>query len=265
MENNRGLRIAVVLLSLVVAIETAALIGLWRAKAKKPARPVVQVQGKIAIVLDDWGYSLNNLPLLQRVRAPLTLSILPGLAYSEGIAQEAHGAGREVILHLPMEPHERVNLEKHTILTSMGESEITGILDKDLSALRGASGISNHMGSLATEDARVMAIIFKDLKKRGMYFFDSFVTPRSVCKNLAQDMHLDFARRDIFIDNQSDPGYIRQQLLKLKADALLYGKAIGIGHDHSHTLEVLAQVIPEFKRQGIEFVFVSDLARQGRR
>ena len=260
MENNRFLKLAVGILTLIVVIETAALVGSWRAKIKKPVRPAAAL-GKIALVLDDWGYSLNNVELLRQVRVPLTLSVLPALSFSGRIVQEARGPARELILHLPMEPHEKGGLEKNTILTSMSETEIAAIVAEDLAPLSGVRGVNNHMGSRATEDVRVMTVVFKELKKRNMYFLDSYVTPRSVCKDLARQMHLEFARRDVFIDNQSDPVSIRQQLLKLKARALTYGFAIGIGHDRPHTLAVLAQMVPQFEQEGIQFVFVSDLVR----
>jgi hypothetical protein len=106
-----------------------------------------------------------------------------------------------------------------------------------------------------------MSIVFKQLKKKGMYFLDSFVSGNSVCLALARKMQVDFAKRDIFIDNQNDPDDIKSQIFKLKLKARIYGQAIGIGHDHKITLDVLKEVMPELEKQGYKFVFLSELVR----
>ena len=73
------------------------------------AMPVfAQPPARIAIIIDDLG---NNRMLgLQAVALPgaLTYSILPQLPYSERLAHAAHAAGKEVMLHLPMQSVLRV-------------------------------------------------------------------------------------------------------------------------------------------------------------
>jgi polysaccharide deacetylase 2 family uncharacterized protein YibQ len=118
------------------------------------------------------------------------------------------------------------------------------------------------MGSKVTRDKRIMAIVFKELKKRGLYFLDSFVIPESICADLADKMQIPFAERDIFLDTKKkEYEYIKKQVSKLKAKANLEGQAIGIGHDHKVTLEVLAELMPEIEKEGYKFVFVSELVR----
>ncbi len=223
--------------------------------------PVAAFRGKIAIVIDDWGYNLNNIKMLDRIHVPLTCSVLPNLGYSQAVINELHVRGVETILHLPMEPHEKFRLEQDTVLVSMTEPEIRDIVERDIDNLKLVKGVSNHMGSLATEDNRTMDVIFSVLKKRGLYFLDSVVTPQSGCAKLAKERGLCFAKRDIFLDNVEDPAYIRRQVNKLKMKASSYGQAIGIGHDRQLTLEVLAEVIPELKKEGYRFVLVSELAK----
>lgn len=225
--------------------------------AKKTA--TVETKGRIAIVLDDWGYNLNNLERLEAVKYPLTLAVLPNLPYSVRFAKEAGKKNFEVILHLPEEPRENLSLEKDTIMTAMTAEEIIRILKEDLTSVYSAKGVSNHMGSKATEDPRTTGIIFKELKRRHLYFLDSFVSASSVCEDLAAKTGLAFAVRDVFLDNQEDPAYIRGQVYKLKSRARFFGQAIGIGHDRQETLQVLKEVMPEIEKEGYKFVFVSDL------
>lgn len=261
---------AVFVLALLAFIEAMCIAHLLMrpTKAKKaPAPPVPSAQlkpapkGSIAIVIDDWGYNLNNLAALERIKVPLTAAVLPNLPYSAEISRQLHSRGFEIILHLPMEPRQEQSLEEDTVRTSMDEAQIRRILARDLENLGFAKGVSNHMGSRATEDARTMSAVFRELKDRGLYFFDSLVSARSVCPALARKTGLRFAKRDVFLDNQQDRDYIRGQVEKLKARARLNGKAIGIGHDRRLTLEVLQVLIPQLQKEGYRFVFVSDLAR----
>jgi polysaccharide deacetylase 2 family uncharacterized protein YibQ len=105
-------------------------------------------------------------------------------------------------------------------------------------------------------------VLFNELNKKHLYFLDSFVTPDSVCEALAGKLNIPFARRDVFLDNQTDPEYIRGQVHKLKTLALERGWAIGIGHDRKNTIEVLKEEMPKMEKDGCKFVFVSELLKQ---
>lgn len=251
----------ILILSVLVIIESVFIIHLWISRPKRLPKIPAAIKGKIAIVIDDWGYNLNNLHILEQIKYPLTVSVLSDLNYSQIIAEELHRRGLEIILHLPMEPYEKVRLEQNTIMTYMDEPTIKSIIDRDLANVPHVLGVSNHMGSKATEDLNTMGIIFKELTKRHLYFLDSLVSSKSICSDLANKMHLLFAKRDIFLDNKEEPEYIRKQIYKLKIKAKVYGQAIGIGHDRAITLDVLKDVMPELEKEGYRFVFVSELVR----
>lgn len=266
MNKNERLKITVWILAALAVIEAFILVTIWvsRPKPKKvlPPIPVPTVTvGKIAIVLDDWGYNLNNLHTLREIKAPLTLSVLPNLGYSRKIAEEGNSLGFEVILHLPCQPNETRALEKNTILTSMDNQTIRSIVNQDLDDIVYAKGLSNHMGSKVTEDRRVMGIILGELKNRHLYFLDSWVSPNTVGLEVARQMKLKAGRRDVFLDNKEEPEYIKAQLYKLMKKAKAYGQAIGIGHDRKVTLEVLQEAIPEMENKGFKIVPVSELVK----
>lgn len=259
MRGYRNYKIAIWILSLLVVIESILLIRLLSGRPKKILKVPLPIKGKIAIVIDDWGYNLDNLVLLSQIRYPLTASILPNIAYSKTVALELHKNGSQIILHLPLEPHEKFRLEQNTILVSMDEATIRNIIQKDLANVPYALGVSNHMGSKATEDLRTTRIVFKELKRRKLYFLDSVVSSKSVASGVARQEHISFAKRDVFLDNEEEPEYIKRQIYKLKTKAEAYGRAIGIGHDRRITLEVLREVMPQLEKEGFKFVFVSDL------
>lgn len=263
-KKEKRYRIIIAVLLGVVAVQAVMLLRGRPAKEPKEIAvvpPPVVIKGRIAIVLDDWGYNLRNLQTLSKIKYPLTLSVLPNLSYSRQIAEKAHRLGFEIILHLPMEPMEKFRLEKDTILTNMDARQITAILDKDLAAVPYCRGVSNHMGSRATGDIRTMKIVFGELKKRRLFFLDSLVSSRSVCSELAGQMDLPFAKRDIFLDNEEDARYISRQLQKLKSRARTQGKAIGIGHDRPVTLAVLKEELPKLEKEGYKIVFVSQMEK----
>lgn len=225
-----------------------------------PVVPPLHAKGKIAIVIDDWGYTLATLPIAGEIKYTLTAAVLPHLAHSREVARRLHEIGHEVILHLPMEPQEKRTMEKNSILTSLAESTIRTIVAGDLDDLVYARGVSNHQGSAATADTRTMRIVFSELKKRRLFFLDSYVSSDSVGKPVAADTGIPYARRDVFIDNRLEAGYIKGRIELLKKKAARRGYAVGIGHDRKVTLDVLREVMPQMAQEGFELVPVSELA-----
>ncbi len=250
--------IILALVFLLVVFLAVILTPLYK-KATPKIKPVVK--GRIAIVLDDWGYHLDNLDIAGGIKQRLTCAVLPGLKNSRKASQRLHKSGFEVILHLPMQPKGNIRLEKDTIALNMSRQEVLRILNKDLTEILFAKGVSNHMGSRLTEDINQSSVIMLEVKKHSLYFLDSFVTAKSVCAPLAKKIGLRFARRDIFLDNRDDPEYIKAQLKSLKNLARTHGVAIGIGHDRKNTIIVLKEMLPQLEKEGYKFVFVSEIAK----
>lgn len=250
-------------------VKTAEKLPMAPPKAVKPVpdvgekpRPVLVV-GKIALIIDDWGYSLKNKSIIMDNDYRLTVAILPFQEYSQEVAELAHLHGKEVIIHMPMEPlhKEQVGLETNTLLTTMSASKITHILDESFSEIPYAKGINNHMGSQATGDRRMMRIVLGYLKGHNLFFVDSMTAPESVSRSVAKPLRVKFASRDVFIDNDTDRVSIREQLLKLAHLARQNGVAVGIGHDHPNTSAILKEMIPLLQEQGYEFIGISDAVK----
>jgi hypothetical protein len=218
---------------------------------------------KIAIVIDDWGYSKNNCSFFEEINLPFDAAILPNLPYSKEIAQLAKKSGKEVMLHLPLEPisEDKIRLEADTITTAMNSDKVREILLLDLKSVPFVRGISNHMGSKATTDKRLMTIIFREMKRKNLFFLDSFVTDKTIVNTLAKTMKIPVAKRAVFIDNDLNSDYILKQLVLLANKAKQNGSAIGIGHERILTLKVLKDYLPKLKKMGFEFVYVSELVK----
>ena len=225
----------------------------------RPAR-LKSTGPKIAIVLDDFGYNVNNIDALFEINSPLTISVLPNLPYSKRIAKQAGKHNFEVMLHLPLEPYgDNVNLEQGTIMVDMPPQEVNNLLVKAIESVPGLKGVSNHMGSKAIEDRNLMQELFKELNKRDLYFLDNLVTDTSICKEVANEVGLRTTVRSVFLDNESDESYIEKQIFHTAHLAEKTGWAVGIGHDRSYTIKILAKAIPQLEKAGFEFVYVSEL------
>ena len=213
----------------------------------------------VALVIDDLGYNLSRARSLFKLNVPLTVSILPHHKFSRQVALEAHQKSWEVILHLPMEPHqcEPKYLEKNTLLIQMSKEEILEILDSDLQDIPWVVGVNNHMGSMMLEDERSMYIILEELKNRGLYFLDSRTTQKSVGYKLAQKLGVPSAYRHVFLDNKKDLNYIEGQIDLLIEKTLEQGEAIGIGHLHPKTIKAIKRAVPKFEEKGIILVTLS--------
>ena len=216
---------------------------------------------KVAIIIDDLGYNAEQAEEILEIDVPLTLSIFPLGPYSESIAEKAHAMGREVMLHLPMEPYKypEKNPGNGGLLLNMKEEELLRKLEENIRSVPFIEGVNNHMGSRFTEDREKMDIVLKDIKQRDLFFVDSLTTNASVGYSMAKNMALRAAGRDIFLDNDQDVKLICNQIQKLVNVAVRHGSAVAIGHPYPSTIEALKQALPDLRAKGVEVVPVSEL------
>lgn len=218
---------------------------------------------KLAIVLDDFGYNKRNLNALKDLNIPVTLAVLPHTPYSEDVCKFAENNGLEIILHLPMQPEgDNEPVERSTIRVDMDEDTVRNLVREALDSVPLAGGISSHMGSKATKDVRLMRIVFEVLKEREMFFLDSFTSSDTVCSEAAKKTGVPYLKRDIFIDNLKDAGYIQERLRELVKLKDIRKQAIGIGHDRAVTINALKETVPQIIESGASFVRLSDLIKK---
>ncbi|MDY7037413.1 MAG: divergent polysaccharide deacetylase family protein [Thermodesulfobacteriota bacterium] len=215
---------------------------------------------RIAIIIDDLGYDLDIAKSFIELDLPLSFSILPMAPYTKVIVDEVNEKGREIILHLPMEPknYPSLNPGPGALLMHMDKTDIRRMLSSHLEQIPGVQGINNHMGSCFTESREKMAIILNELKKQNLFFIDSVTTTHSVGFKLAKKIGVRAARRNVFLDNELSPKGIKFQVERLLGIARHSGAAIGIGHPHKRTLKILKMYLPKIKAE-FEIVPVSDL------
>ncbi|MEI7640421.1 MAG: divergent polysaccharide deacetylase family protein [bacterium] len=214
---------------------------------------------KIAIIIDDWGYSKRNFGYLSKIKVPVAVAIIPGLQFSMDVAAYAETQGKEIFLHLPMQPKKKLGLVDGTIMANMTKAEIKALTEKNLALVSNARGVNNHEGSLISENAKIMEVIFSVLKEKNMFYIDSLTTGASTAGKVATKLGLKMNKRNIFIDNEKRAPYIERQLKLLKKVSKQKGYALAIGHDDPVTMKVLVEKIPELEAEGYEFVYPAEL------
>jgi len=217
---------------------------------------------KVAFIIDDLGYETEVARKMIELEFPVALSILPFLQYSKFIAEEAKKYNQEVILHLPMEANDSsTNPGPGAIKLYMPEEEIRQTVRKCLLNFPYIIGTNNHMGSKITENRKIMEIILEEIREYNIFFIDSITSKNSVAYEIAQEMGIKSAVRSVFLDNENDMDYIKEQMLKVQETALREGEVIAIGHSRINTFYVLKMMTPELIKAGIEIVPLSELVK----
>jgi len=216
---------------------------------------------KVAIIIDDMGYHQKIGRRLLALDLNLTFSFLPGAPFTLKQEKQAWQQGRDVMLHMPMEAHNSAfDPGPGALYLKFSPEKIRAQVKEDLAAVPHAIGSNNHMGSRFTENRAAMHAVLGVLKKRGLFFIDSYTTARSTGLDEARKMSIPAARRHVFLDNDQDREKICCQLDKLVALAGKKGWAIGIGHPHQATLNALGSCGRQLGRS-VEVVGVHTLVR----
>jgi hypothetical protein len=244
--------------------EIAAVLRFHRPAAEPPA----EVKPKMVIIMDDLGRDLDSAQALLDIDLPVTFAILPGTANASRVATLAYRRGREVLIHIPMEPRDYpgTNPGRDALLVEHSDAEIRRRFQAYLDRIPYAVGGNNHMGSRFTENREKMEAVLAVMKEAGLFFVDSLTTGRSVAFEEARKAGLPTAVRDVFLDNVQDVERISLEIRRLAVLAVKEGSAVGICHPYPQTLEALRRAPGYLREQGIEVVPASQvLIRQGSR
>ena len=221
---------------------------------------------KLSVIIDDFG-NYNNFMLdsllvkFGTLPSEVAFAILPNLPYSEFVMEYFQFTNRELLLHTPMEPlNSKINAGDVVISSSDDAIDIVNKLGAFYNALPQVKGLNNHMGSRATENSEVMAAVLSWCKENNLFFVDSATTSKSIAFNLAKEIGIPTAKRDIFLDV---PNASKENVDKYLVKMNNYFKA---GRDilvitHASTLERrdnLQYFIDEAKKIGYLLVPVSE-------
>lgn len=227
-------------------------------------RPAPAARAQVAIIIDDLGeQQLQGLRAID-LPGPVAMAFLPGGRFTAGQARLAHGRGKEVLLHLPLQPGGTARAHPTALRADAGREQLRDYFHAALGAVPFASGVNNHQGSLATEQPEPMDWLMREIAARpGLYFVDSRTSGSSVAYRAARQHGVPSAERNVFLDTLRGEAAVRQALEELVVRALRDERAVAIGHPYPETLKVLAEELPRLAGYGIRLVAPSELiARQ---
>jgi len=223
------------------------------------AETLPPIIARVAIIIDDIGYSLKQGLRSARFPAPLTLAILPHTPNGLALAELGFEEGKAIMLHAPMSNVKQSQLDPGGLTADMAEEEFIRILRANIDAVPHIIGINNHMGSYLTQLSEPMNWLMNELKRQLLFFVDSRTSADSQAWEIAQQHGLSSHKRDVFLDHERNHESIEKQFERMVQLAKQRGSALAIGHPYPETLAVLEREIPRLRRQGIELVSIEQL------
>lgn len=227
-------------------------------------RPQRSDKPRVAIIMDDLGRDLRLAKQAIALDYQITMAILPNERHASEVATLAHRRGREVMVHIPMEPegYPAANPGEGALFVDLPTEEIQRRFLGYLDRIPYAVGGNNHMGSRFTTNHAGMRAVLELMLQEGMFFVDSRTTGGSIALEEARLLKVPATARDVFLDNDADVERIARQIRKLVVLAGKKGSAVGICHPYPETLAALQQELPGLSHDGVVVVPASQLIRR---
>ena len=214
-----------------------------------PATSTWIFKKRLAIIIDDMGYSKKEAREFASLNIPLAYSFLPDAMYTKTLSKMLSDEGYTIMIHMPSEPldYPKDDPGKNAIYSNNSKERTEYLLERAKSRIYHPIGLNNHMGSRILEDKKQMDYIMEFLKKYNMFFVDSMTTSRSVGIEEAGKCHIPAVRRIVFLDNKKNVRYICGQINKAILLLKRYNEVVAIGHCNEKTYEALKQKLRYIK------------------
>lgn len=223
-----------------------------------------RLPGRVAIIVVDFGYQDEALIRgFCALKQTITFSVLPDREKAAWIAEQAAAAGHGVMVYLSMEPldYPRHDPGPNAVLMDHPPEKIRTLIRMARANLPQAKGVNNHMGSRLTEDPTAIRRVLTEIDRHGLFFVDSFTSPRSTAWSVAEEMGMPAGRNAMFLDRKKTKESVEQSVEALAEMAGRTGTVIGLGSARPATLAALERVLPELEQRGIAFISASEAVR----
>jgi len=231
---------------------------------KRKVKPKAKISGppRIAFIIDDIGaYEIGPLEL-KRLDIPITASVLPDSWRVREVVHWLDEYHLKVMIHLPMQPTNSNGKRydtKEVITIHSTDQQIRALIQRAKQAVPIAEGLNNHEGSLITTNRQLMTRVLKILKEEDLFFVDSRTIGGTVAYEVARELDIKAAHKDIFLDHIPEYSHSIAQVRKLVDFALQKGKAIAIGHPMESTIRAIHDSLDYIKKKGVKIVYVKEL------
>lgn len=221
--------------------------------------PELPSKGKLIFVFDDAGHNLEQLQYFLDLPFPCTIAVLPKLPNSIETAKRIRAAGKELILHQPMQAvNQNINPGEGAVKPGMNREEIKKIVASNVEEIGPIAGMNNHEGSLITSDEEAMEAVLELCREKNIYFLDSRTSSKSVVPQVAKKLNMNIWERAVFLDNKRDKAYMKKQIIDGLEIASQRGEAIMIGHVFTVDLAILLkEMYSDLTQEGYTFSTIS--------
>ena len=232
--------------------------------ATRKKKPKAKISGppRIAFIIDDIGaYDIGPLEL-KRLEIPITASVLPDSRRVREVVHWLNQYHLKVMIHLPMQPTNSNGKRydpKKVITIHSTDQQIRSLIQRAKQVVPIAEGMNNHEGSLVTSNRQIMTRVLKIVKEEGLFFVDSRTIGGTVAYEIARELNIRTAHKDVFLDHIPSYSHAIAQIRKLVDFALQKGKAIAIGHPQESTFRAIRDSLDYIKKKGVKIVYVKEL------
>lgn len=215
---------------------------------------------KVAVIIGGMGLSrATTSAALKNLPAEVSLAYTPYVQRLQDWIDQSRAYGHEVLLELPMEPHDFPENDPgpYALLTELSDEENTSRLEWLLSRFTGYVGVINFLGGKFLTAEVALAPVVAELKGRGLMMVDDSGSRRSLIGGLAGQIDMPALTSDRRIDVEPSKAYIGRQLAELEAVAIDRGFAVGVGSPYPVTVETVTAWAAGLEERGIVLVPVS--------
>jgi polysaccharide deacetylase 2 family uncharacterized protein YibQ len=192
-------------LTLLLGLPKRGLHEVLLVRGALPEEPSERPAPRLAIVLFGFGDELDEARRVFDLSVPFAVALAPDTKSSSAMFRAAHEKGREVVLHIPLEPvnYPQLNPGPGTLLVTLKPDRATGTMRRWLDRSGPVVGVANHMGSLATQDMTLMGAVYRELKRRHLPFIHVQPAAGAVCRSLAAELGVIYDEPDAVLDTEA--------------------------------------------------------------
>ena len=215
---------------------------------------------KIAILITGLGLSsIATHEVIHNLPGPVTLAFSPYGHSLQAWVRKAREMGHEVMMQVPFEPYDYPDNDPgpHTLLTSLSPKENIKRLHWLMSRFSGYIGLTNAMGAKFMSSGQALQPIMKEMKNRGLIYFENGMTARSAAGQISQSFGMDYGQAQVQIDTIAEDQEIQTGLNRLEELALEQGISLGVASNLPITIRSIREWSRTLKDKGIVLIPIS--------
>ena len=215
---------------------------------------------KIAILITGLGLSsIATHEVIHNLPGPVTLAFSPYGHSLQAWVRKAREMGHEVMMQVPFEPYDYPDNDPgpHTLLTSLAPAENIKRLHWLMSRFSGYIGLTNAMGAKFMTSGQALQPIIKEMKSRGLIYFENRTAARSAAGQISQSVGMAYGQAQVQIDPIAEPQEIQNGLNRLEELALEQGVSLGVASNLPITVRSIRDWSRTLKDKGIVLIPIS--------